>query len=332
MFVLFIKIVDELNQKTKFSENAPNLFLFLFALMFVHKISYIFASLIFITLINFKEFKFLQHIRLSYIFFIFLLLFPWLAKSYIETSCMAYPIEMTCFSNSFYDLYGKAEPSSAAWLTEIWAKGFIDHPDWKSLDLQNYAKKFNWVPVWLSGHFIKILEIVAPLFFLIFLGTTYMLVNKKKIFLRHKLKNKNKKYLILLLSIFCGLFVWFYKAPIFRYGSFYIISFITISYLFILNYFFKLKKLLNVIFFKRIFVICIIFFISKNVVRIYNSSNDFFPKTINTELNIKNIDGLNLSRSKSKLSSLCYYTATICSHELPSNIKVKKLKNYYVIE
>ena len=127
-----------------------------------------------------------------------------------------------------------------------------------------------------------------------------MLINKKKN--KDRLDNKSKKYLILLLSIFCGLFIWFYKAPVFRYGSFYIISFITIGYLLILNSFFKLKKSLNVIFFKRIFIICIIFFISKNITRIHNSSNDFFPKTINTELNIKNINGLNLSRSKSKLS------------------------------
>ena len=325
-----IRIVDEFHKKTKFSENAPNLFLFLFALMFVHKISYIFASLIFITLIDFKKFKFLRYIKLSYILFTFLLLFPWLIKSYIETSCFAYPIEITCFSNSYYNLYGKADPSSAAWLTEIWAKGFIDHPEWRSLNLQNYSKEFNWVPIWLSGHFIKILEIIAPLLFLICLGSLYMLINKKKN--KDRLDNKSKKYLILLLSIFCGLFIWFYKAPVFRYGSFYIISFITIGYLLILNSFFKLKKSLNVIFFKRIFIICIIFFISKNITRIHNSSNDFFPKTINTELNIKNINGLNLSRSKSKLSSLCYYTTAICSHELPSSIKVRKLKNYYVIE
>jgi hypothetical protein len=327
-----IRIVDEINKKTKLSDNAPNLFLFFFSLMFVHKISYIFASLIFITLLDFKKFKFLKQIRLSYFFFTLVLLFPWLVKNYIETSCLIYPIEITCFSNSFYHLHGKADPSSAAWLTEIWAKGFIDHPEWRSLDLQNYAKEFNWVPVWLSGHFLKILEIIAPLIFLIFIVTIYMFINKKKIFFKNSLNNINKKYYILLFTIFCGFFVWFYKAPVFRYGSFYIISFITISYLLMLNYFFKLKKISNVIFFKKIFLICIIFFVTKNIIRIHNSSNDFFPKTINTELDIKNINGLNLSRSNSKLSSLCYYTDTICSHELPAGIKVKKLKNYYVIE
>ena len=92
-----------------------------------------------------------------------------------------------------------------------------------------------------------------------------------------------------------------------------------------------LKNSIKTNYFKGIFLLCIIFFISKNSLRAHNSLTSFFPKTINTNLNIKNYNGLELSRSKSKSSSLCYYTKFICSHELPSKIKVIKVKNYNII-
>ncbi len=326
-----IIILDEINKKTIISNNAFNLSLIFFALMFVHKISYVFASLIFIVLFKFENFKFFRDVKISNISVSFLILIPWIVKNYFETSCLVYPIEITCISNPYYSLTGLADPSSASWLTEIWAKGFIDNPEWRSLNLSEYAKGFNWVSTWINGHFIKILEIISPLIILIFLVSIYLIKNKKYFFLK-KNKSKNKKYYsILLITIFIGLSIWFYKAPIFRYGSFYIISFIVVGYLLLLMQLSKLNNSTKINYFKGIFLICLIFFVSKNMLRIHNSSKNFFPKTINKNLKIENINGLNLSRSVNPSSSLCFYTKYICSHELPKNVKVNKINNYYII-
>ena len=326
-----IRILDEISKKTNFSNNAFNLFLISFALMFVHKISYVFACLIFIVLFKYNNFKFLRDFKISSIVVIFLILVPWVIKNYFETSCLVYPIETTCLSNPYYGLTGLADPSAASWLTEIWAKGFIDHPDWRNLDLSEYAKGFNWVSNWINGHFIKILEIISPLIFLILLISVYLAKNKNYFFLK-KNENKNKKYYsILLISIFIGLSIWFYKAPIFRYGSFYIISFIIISYLLSLMQLSKIRNSKNIKYFKGIFFICLIFFISKNMLRIHNSSTNFFPKSINEDLKIQNINGLNFSKSINPSSALCFYTKYICSHELPPSLKVIKKNNYFII-
>ena len=326
-----IIILDEINKKTNLSNNSFNLFLIFFALMFVHKISYVFASLIFIVLFKYKNLKFLSDVKISNIFVSFLILIPWIVKNYFETSCIVYPIEITCFSNPYYSLSGLADPSAASWLTEIWAKGFIDNPEWRSLNLSEYAKGFNWVPTWINGHFIKILEIISPLIFLIFLVSIYLAKNRKHFFLKKNESENKKYYSILLISIFVGLSIWFYKAPIFRYGSFYIISFIIIGYLLLLIQFSKINNSTKLNYFKGIFFICLIFFVTKNMLRIHKSSTEFFPKTINQDLKIQNINGLNLSRSINPSSSLCFYTYYICSHELPANVKVNKLNNYFVI-
>ena len=122
-----------------------------------------------------------------------------------------------------------------------------------------------------------------------------------------KNESENKKYYsILLILIFIGLSIWFYKAPIFRYGSFYIISFIIIGYMLLLMQFSKINNSNKINYFKGIFFICLLFFVSKNLLRINKSSTEFFPKTINQDLKIQNINGLNLSRSTNPSSSLCF--------------------------
>ena len=133
-------------------------------------------------------------------------------------------------------------------------------------------------------------------------------------------------------SILIGLIVWFYKAPVFRYGSFYIISFIIFTYILILNFFFKEKNSSHLKLFKVIFFISLLFFITKNTLRIYKSETDLFPKTVFDE-NIKNFnevndDGLQLLTVK---EDVCYYTKLICSQEMPKNIQIIKIGNYYIL-
>ena len=157
--IYFLIQILEVNKNKLFTNNnLMNLSLPFVAFMFAHKISYTFVVLIFLPLFNFTKLKFLNEINIKY-FFVFLLIFvSWLIKNYITTSCFAYPVEISCISNNLYTLSGLAEPSKASWLTELWAKAFIAHPNWKEIDLDVYMSGLNWFPTWFGSHFVKILE------------------------------------------------------------------------------------------------------------------------------------------------------------------------------
>ena len=327
----FIQIFKKIDNNQNYNKFLLQLALPFFAFMFVHKISYTFTALMFLILIDFKKLKSLNEINFRCILFFFVIIGPWLLKNYITTSCFAYPVEITCFQNTLYQLIGTAKPANASFLTEIWAKGFIDHPDWKNLNLKEYASGFNWVSNWMSGHFIKILEIMAPLFFIFLLTFSYLLINKKNFISKNTLYKNNVNYLYLWFLIFIGLSIWFYKAPIYRYGAFYIISFTILSFIIFLNYFFNNKILINLSFFKNIFLISLVFFTLKNGIRIYESNNLFFPKTYD----LNNVEFKNSYTGDLKIlnasNGLCYYTRAICSHEIPSSIRVKRIKNYFIL-
>ena len=327
-----ILILEKIYNPTNYSNLLTPISLSFFAFMFVHKISYIFAVFMFLVIINYEKFKFLKQIKIKYILVFLLILIPWLLKNYITTSCFAYPVEISCFSNSVFSLSGIAEPSSAAWLSEIWAKAFIAHPNWQNIDLGEYVNAFNWVPTWMNSHFFKILEIISPLFLIILLISLGLFINKKNISYYGFMLNFKSKILYLFLLLFLGLIIWFYNAPVFRYGAFYIISIIIIAFILLLNISFKIKNFKKLGFFKSIFFICIVFFVLKNGLRIYESDTLFFPKTITykTEKSFEyfEIEGLKLSKST---NNVCYFTSVICSHEIPKNISIKKWNNYYVL-
>ncbi len=131
-FYFLIKLLQEKISK-KNNLNFSNLiYLPLYSsFMLSHKISYIFSVLIFILVINRSNIKLIFNNRsLIFIFISFTSL--WLLKNYIETSCLVYPVVQTCLKNSGWYLTGIADPEKAMWLSEIWSKGFIDHPNWKN--------------------------------------------------------------------------------------------------------------------------------------------------------------------------------------------------------
>jgi len=324
-----IKIFDFNNLRLPNSKILFNLALPFAAFMFLHKISYLFVFLIFLPMIKYIKFRKIKKDDLKFFGIFVILILPWLAKNYINTSCLAYPIEITCFENSLFILNGLAEPSNAAWLTEIWAKGFIDNPNWEKLDLDVYRKNLNWLPTWLEGHFNKILEKISPLIFIQILMLFYLFLKKDEFIVFKKNRKISIFFLLIFVANFLGMLIWFLKAPTFRYGSFYIIAFITLLYILILGYFFKIKETNNFIFFKIIFLIALLFFIFKNLNRIYNSNKLFFPKTTKniTNYNFYNKNGLNLL---SPINDVCYFTNLICSHEIPKEIKINKIGNYYI--
>jgi hypothetical protein len=331
--IYFLIQILEVNKNKLFTNNNLMNFAFPFmAFMFVHKISYTFAVLMFLPLFNFTNLKFLSEINIKYLFVVLVIFIPWLIKNYITTSCFAYPVEISCISNTLYTLSGLADPSKASWLSELWAKAFIAHPNWKEIDLNIYMSGLNWFPTWLGSHFVKILEIMSPLFFMIFIITFFLFFKNNNFLIKRKSKNNSSKYLVILSAILIGLSIWFYKAPTFRYGSFYIISFVVLAYISILDFFFKEKNSTHLKFFKVTLLVCLFFFVAKNSLRIYKSETGLFPKTVfeknERNFNKGNDDGLQLLKPH---KGVCYYTKLVCSHEIPKNIRIIKLGSYFML-
>jgi hypothetical protein len=329
----FIWIFEEISKKKTKSKTLYNLGLPFMAFMFAHKISFTFVVFIFFIFFRNKTYRFWKNYNKYYFIFFLVFFIFWLLKNYFHTSCLAYPVEFTCIPNLIFQLNGMSDPFNASYLSEIWAKGFIDHPNWQNINLEIFVQGFNWVPTWINNHFIKILEIISPLVILIILSSIGLYLNKSYITKKKFSFKNNTNYFYLLIYVFFGLFLWFYNAPVFRYGSFYIIAFIIILYVLSINFFLKIKGFSNLRYFKNIFILCLVFFVFKNINRIYKSDNYFFPKTavvnIEKEFDKINFDGLILSRPNNL--GVCYYTKFICSHELPNQIKVKSINNYYIL-
>ncbi len=329
-FYFLIKLLQEKISK-KNNLNFSNLiYLPLYSsFMLSHKISYIFSVLIFILVINRSNIKLIFNNRsLIFIFISFTSL--WLLKNYIETSCLVYPVVQTCLKNSGWYLTGIADPEKAMWLSEIWSKGFIDHPNWKNLDLSNYSKDFNWLSVWINNHFIKILEKLSPIFILLFLISFYMFFKVKHVKNNVFKSSTNLSTLVItLILISFGLGIWFFKSPLFRYGSFYVVSFVIFFYLILSHKIIIGVNKVDLQKLKIFFFISIIFFVTKNINRQINSESKFLPST---KLPIESYEMLftNPKIYKPKKGS-CYYTDFICSHEVPVNAKISKKNNFYII-
>ena len=82
---------------------------------------------------------------------------------------MVYPVIQTCFNDLAWYSSGESNPASALINAEAWSKGWIDRPKNMNLSMTEFSQSFNWLEVWFSTHFIKILEIISPLILAIIL-------------------------------------------------------------------------------------------------------------------------------------------------------------------
>ena len=189
----FIRILKEKNNQNK-NKSIFNYLPIFACFMISHKITYVFSALIFISIISKQNliFIFKEKIFTFSISFAFL----WFLKTYVETSCLIYPVVQTCIKNSGWYLNGVADPEKAMWQSEIWAKGFIDNPEWRNINLKYYSDSFTWLPTWLNNHFIKILEKLSPLFVIMTLVTSYLILHKTKTNYKNNKNQINTKFFL----------------------------------------------------------------------------------------------------------------------------------------
>ena len=263
-------------------------------------------------------------------FFIILFLILWSIKNILVSSCLLYPIKISCINNLGWSDIEKTNYISKE--NEAWAKGW---PDFRKKNTNNisqadYSKNFFWLKTWVNNHFLIILKILVPyvtlLFFLLFI-----LKNTKS-----KKKINSKKFVNILCTIsLIGILIWFVKVPVFRYGYSYIIIFISLLFAIIGNGYILKKK--SFLISKYLIAILLILFAIKNLNRITFENKNYFnypwPKFYSYDEKNKILKHqykiINNKKIYFSHDGYCMYSQAPCGI-IDKNLKIK-YKNKYLI-
>lgn len=238
----------------------------------------------------------------------------------------------TCLNLPWTNFEGISNIYDVSIGSEAWSKDWSNQKD-IILPYNEFLENFYWVKFWFKNHFLIILKITVP--YILAIGVF-------SIFLKNMKKNKvilNQQNLFLyfpiLTIIFIGIIIWFLKAPIFRYGYSYLISFIALTSALAISHNLNGKKILNQ---KKISTVVIflamIIISTKQFVRIYSNLDSKFenypwPKFYSQNLDNKKIN-LNTFKKDGKFlyyvpqKSYCFYSKSPCSSVgVDDNIKLK---------
>ena len=153
---------------------------------------------------------------------LFLLSLPWIIQQIGYTSCIIFPLDFTCFKSLPW--YSKNLINDAAFSLEYINKSYWAYEGF--LTEEEYIKDFNWISTWFSRNLIEITENLLT--FSIPLLFFYFLTNKQK-----KNIKLNKISLLVFVPILIGFLIWFLKAPVVRYGIFYLNSILFFIFIFL---------------------------------------------------------------------------------------------------
>ncbi|MDA9758969.1 hypothetical protein N9V11_02895 [Candidatus Pelagibacter sp.] len=286
----FFRFLEEIDFKKKKDYFFKNLSFSLFAILI--KFSSIPVVILTIYLF-FKNYKFLikEIFHYNYII-IYILCIMFFAQQFIYTGCFIFPSNLSCFDVSWFD---QNFLNSKHKLELINKSYFVTARD--ILTEKEYLNDFNWVSYWFKKNFIEISEhlgtmIIPVLIYIFFLKkeNNQNLINYKKLSFFY--------FFVLVSFVF-----WLEFSPVYRFGITYFISIV-----FLLGYFFYVKKIFSrKVFFNLIFIF-LFFNLAKNLERLSNE-NDIF-------VGIKKIKNLSIPNT--------YYgknTIQIFQPDLASNAK-----------
>ena len=330
-FLVFFLISELILQINKFDlkNYGNNLILSLFIIQ--NKLTLIFIVLV--NLVCLDKIKFKSLIADKKFLFVNFFFIIWLTKNLITSGCLLYPIKFTCNDKLSWTNIEEVEEISKT--SEAWTKGWSNKSDNYVISLSDFNKNFNWIKPWLEVHFKIILKILIPyITFCIFIIFLIRLKNLKNNEIA--LKKELIYYFVILLICF---FVWFLKSPLFRYGYSFIVSILA----FIFSYLaFKvdLANTKKVYYFNIILFLFISIFISKNMLRIYKTDNNYnnypWPKfySMNKENKLSAFERIDFKEIQiiKPINGYCMYIKKICSHyNVPNNLKISNQYGYYFI-
>ena len=332
-FALILIYLQQLEKVTKINESTFYLISLFSIFAFLNKTFLILALFVPLILVNRKIIKNLMNIKFL---FLFLFLFSWIIKNVLTSGCMIYPMPLTCIDLPWTNFNGVANIYDVSVGSEAWAKDWSNQIE-NVLPYKEYLKNFNWLVFWFDNHFKVVLKIIVPYLLLIMIFSLTLKIMKKKII---KSKNLNiEKYFTILVILFICIVIWFLKAPIFRYGYSYIVSFLALTFALIIAYSLKNLVIINQ---KKIttgiILISLLTLSAKQFNRINKDFNTDYlnkpwPKYFsysekNNKIDLKE----NFIKKKffyySPKVDYCYYSKSPCtSVEVDNNLK-KKINSY----
>lgn len=290
-FLCLIFFIGVLNQYKDFGTDFPGqIVLFYLILIFfekkkliiLNKENNIFILLVFLAFFSFTIkiynglifiFLFLIFIQLkNRIYVLVLSLFSsiplifWFVQNYIISKCLVWPLTFLCFSN--------LETSRIELrMIEQFAKG--------DMTLSFNIVGLNWVNMWFTNHFYKLIETYALYIFIILLPPLilYFKINfsEKSIYLKeikncfYELITSYKSYIFFLLV---SNIIWFIFIPAYRFGIFFNLNAIIF---FLIPFWFKIISSYKDYYFKSVRIIiyiAIVFFVFENI----SKYNDYYKR------------------------------------------------------
>ena len=318
---------EKLSQNNKFTE-----FFLISSYIALIKIFMIFSILIpFIIFFNNLKKNLFNKKTFFVVFFIFL----WIFKNILISGCLIYPIEKTCIKILYW--HNNKETIEQKISGEAWAKGWPQNQNSK-LSQKEFIEDFNWLSAW-KHHFnyiVNKLSIFFVIFFIILIILFYIKKNKKINFYN---KNKNLKIYFLIIISAIGTSTWFLKAPLYRYGFSYPISFIFLvtSHLLVTFYNFNIRSLnklaQNIFFlcFACIFLLQLPKVIKNYQIKLTNNWPNIFLLNNKNEiidpLNKLIINGVTIYSNNNE----CWYSKAPCSSYEIRDLNINYYYSYFVI-
>jgi hypothetical protein len=278
----------------------------------------------------FVEFLFKKNYLLTSLisFFIFINL----TTSYLNTGCLIYPAEKTCFENNEWSI-SKNEVRGLAVHYEWWSKAG-GGPNYKAdLDPKIYIKNFNWLGNWVDRHFFnKVSDTLLGIFTISFFLFSILRFFSKKSDLNNDNSLKINKISLFTIYLIPTIFFleWFLNHPSMRYGGF--VLFAIPIFIFFSRIMDKLIISRNHVYKITIFILILTMtiFNIRNILRInkeinfYNyeiTKSPFF--FVEKEVDTYPIDQLNGTTVYSlKNGGYCWSSPTPCSYS--KSVKIKE--------
>ena len=273
LFIIVSEILRIFN-KLKVNNYDISILSILFALTISLKAFYFLYILILLPLIFFIYVKLnIKNIikifvKNKIVYFSIFLLFLVLFNNFLNTGCLIYPLEISCFTNFEWSIQ-KNEINKMALHYENWSKAGMT-PNFRVSNPEIYVKDLNWISNWFNTYFLfKVSDFILGILFLLLVATIIFNSKQKKIY------NWPKEIYLLYFIILILIMEWFLNHPALRYGGYAIIA---IALILPFSLYLNKNKLSLRQVIKKTFIILLIaysIFIYRNIDRIYKENQKY---------------------------------------------------------
>ena len=317
-FYLFLKFFEKKNLK------IFNLLVLSSVICFLIKLSYLgVLSFPFVILLLFYRKKIFKLLLDKTNILILIIITLWLIKNFLVSSCLIFPVSITCFNVGWS--VGVEEVENYSNIIKGFARDTRERARYS--DVEYMINSFNWFLPWFKDYamntaLLKISFFISSISLLLLLIFNFF----KKI--QRISDNEKNIYIIIFLCLILNIIIWF-QAPEIRFGWGMIITVacFPLSILIIHN---KLSKKISPKIYQYLTIFVMIILIEKNKGN-FNSQNLLSPYKKNFDYSkIEKIYNLNGRDFYQSLNWQCYDFREICVNSVKDKYKFKKKYGYLI--